>query len=221
MRNQYKVLSEKYQVVREDDKEDILTGLEELQFDPKEPITRDNIKKLGFQLADPRHRNFYEIPGDGPELRLLCQLYLQAGYAWFILDAVNVRKYSVSTLGELFNKYNELKNEISLQESDKEDILAGLGELSFDPNDRATTENIWKLGFEEVGSFRRSTLYRKTIEGKKGEIKIYLTYRFIYGEASWLVSCEITDTAIMATTLGQIVKAYELIVKRLKDGGYL
>ena len=33
-RNQYKLLAEKYQNIQENDKEDVLTGLEELEYNP-------------------------------------------------------------------------------------------------------------------------------------------------------------------------------------------
>ena len=133
-RNQYTLLAEKYQNIQENDKEDVLAGLEELEFNPEEPITKDNIKRLGFELSnDHGVRNFYTIPGDDSKIGLKCDYYIKAGYAWSVVDGLNIRKYYVRTLGELQNKYNEIKalnaGQQVVQEDDKEDVLTGLESL--------------------------------------------------------------------------------------------
>ena len=133
-RNQYKLLAEKYQSIQENDKEDVLTGLEELEYNPEEPITKDNVKKLGFEPSKEHGvRNFYTIPGDDSKIGLKCDYYIQAGEVWNLVDGLNIRKYYVHTLGDLQNKYNKIKTLNAghqvVQEDDKEDIMAGLEEL--------------------------------------------------------------------------------------------
>ena len=160
-RNQYTLLAEKYQNIQENDKEDVLAGLEELEFNPEEPITKDNIKRLGFELSnDHGVRNFYTIPGDDSKIGLKCDYYIQAGEVWNLVDGLNIRKYYVHTLGDLQNKYNKIKalnaGHQVVQEDDKEDIIAGLEEL--DLEQPLTEELLVQLGYEVYKTMRFASI---------------------------------------------------------------
>ena len=116
MRNQYRVLSEKYQLIQENDKENILTGLEDLGFNPNEPVTEDNIWKLGFEVTrDWGNFVVYDVPGDERSYVSVVMSRIEDGQvAWFVQntwDEFAKVSVEVNTLGELKKQYEEFKVE--------------------------------------------------------------------------------------------------------------
>jgi hypothetical protein len=105
--------------LKENDKEDILAGLDELNVDPNEPVNQKSIRKLGFEEI-PRavFNNYFHIPEDKdlhitlafiqsePHSKVV--LYPGKWYVW----GENTRLHPVSTLGELQKAYKTLKTKI-------------------------------------------------------------------------------------------------------------
>ena len=116
MRNQYKVLSEKYQLIQENDRDDIVAGLEDLSFNPNESITEDNVWKLGFEITrDWGNFVVYDVPGDERSYVSVVMSRIEDGQmTWFVQntwDEFAKVSVEVNTLGELKKQYEEFKVE--------------------------------------------------------------------------------------------------------------
>ena len=116
MRNQYQLLAEKYQLIQENDKDDIVAGLEDLSFNPNESITEDNVWKLGFEITrDWGNFVVYDVPGDERSYVSVVMSRIEDGQmTWFVQntwDEFAKVSVEVNTLGELKKQYDEFKVE--------------------------------------------------------------------------------------------------------------
>lgn len=154
MRNQYKILAEKYSLIVEDDKEDILAGLGELDntlglgerfysaksFEELYSLVKDNQNKLIHFFnheTDPLASYVHEK-----------NQYLWLTVAWIIIyfkrsllkskrPSSESAEKALETSKDAYDRFLATKNQEEVQEdnsSDKEDILAGLGELDLQHN---------------------------------------------------------------------------------------
>ena len=185
MRNQYKILSEKYQSIQENDKEDILAGLEDALGLVTNRAYRFNYKNIAAQKYNDRSRYFAmrqefphsyatpnnivevppdakPLPGNGPFDKIYYRVAARAAEGPGIKIEVFIKDDNIIDLilnynGEdpvadlefeidnycgdhdvLWRVHNlpEVKeaerhfNPDTLEENDKEDIMAGLDELS-------------------------------------------------------------------------------------------
>ena len=116
MRNQYQLLAEKYQLIQENDRDDIVAGLEDLSFNPNESITEDNVWKLGFEITrDWGNFVVYDVPGDERSYVSVVMSRIEDGQmTWFVQntwDEFAKVSVEVNTLGELKKQYDEFKVE--------------------------------------------------------------------------------------------------------------
>ena len=116
MRNQYQLLAEKYQLIQENDRDDIVAGLEDLSFNPNESITEDNVWKLGFEVTrDWGNFVVYDVPGDERSYVSVVMSRIEDGQmTWFVQntwDEFAKVSVEVNTLGELKKQYDEFKVE--------------------------------------------------------------------------------------------------------------
>ena len=116
MRNQYQLLAEKYQLIQENDRDDIVAGLEDLSFNPNESITEDNVWKLGFEITrDWGNFVVYDVPGDERSYVSVVMSRIEDGQmTWFVQntwDEFAKVSVEVNTLGELKKQYEEFKVE--------------------------------------------------------------------------------------------------------------
>ena len=116
MRNQYQLLAEKYQLIQENDGDDIVAGLEDLSFNPNESITEDNVWKLGFEITrDWGNFVVYNVPGDERSYVSVVMSRIEDGQmTWFVQntwDEFAKVSVEVNTLGELKKQYDEFKVE--------------------------------------------------------------------------------------------------------------
>ena len=228
--------------IQEDkDKEDIMAGLEELDAKNRIYLEFYNTKSLEelIELVEKYRyvlRNFHEhekvdsisnyIAGLNHELWLAiawANIYIKRKGG--ILDwnpnlsgVVGAYKLAVSNYDEFLAKKSQKKKEIN--ESDKEDILAGLGELNVDPNEPVNQKSIRKLGFEEIPSAVFNN-YFHIPEDKD----LRITLAFIQSEphskvvlypGKWYVWGESTRL-YPVTTLGDLQNAYRTLKTKIQQ----
>jgi hypothetical protein len=119
MRSQYKLLAEKYQLLFENDRDDIMAGLEYLSVDPDELITTDSLDKIGFFVKDLGNSKYvvygtkdsddvflWKAPADyGSGTSQWYLLYIASEQSRQLQSAANIQ-----TIGQLTRAYDKIIN---------------------------------------------------------------------------------------------------------------
>ena len=237
-RNQYKLLAEKYQLIQEDDRDDIMAGLDTLTdsslvyyivygFDefatyyvkPINSITAEELKKA-FKVDTDTIIDYidYNSKDAGP-IKLtsmisrlnenkLVHLEDKKGKRSIVLckDMGHLERYFYNW--QIRHGYADEGDVV--QEDNKEDILTGLEDLDFNPNEPVTEDNVWKLGFEITVDWGNFVVY--DVPGDEGSDVSVVMSRPEGSQPVWFVQ-NTWDTfakvSVEVSTLGELRKQYE------------
>ena len=145
MRDQYKLLAEKYQLILEDDKDDIMAGLEYLSVDPDEPMTTDNLERIGFFVKDFGNGHVYYVSRDSDEIFLQ-----QKSGDWMLFAVVGGKPAGFlsgfKTIGQLSRAYDKIQNILSSPGNYKDPFRAYMKGITWDRDEYGSYKIIshWK-----------------------------------------------------------------------------
>ena len=269
MRDQYKLLAEKYQLIQENDKEDILLGLDDALASIKNKAYRFTYKNITAERYTDRSRyfamrvefphsyatekNIVNVPLDAKPLPPISpnepfdNIYYRVAFREVngpgIKIEIFIKNYDIIDLIQDYNgddpvadlefeidnycgdhdvlwrvhNLPEVKeaehhfNPNTLKENDKEDIMAGLEELSVDPNAPVNVTDLMKLGFvPRIARRNSSTTFHRP------DVTRYIIVWKVQGSQTWYVDTTQEYAAAPVytpTTMGELEKAYNGLLR--------